>query len=47
MNDIQKAKQRIYQIAQLNDKANKQSVLMRNQINKINDAHMMSKILMM
>jgi len=47
MTDIQKAKQRIYQIAQLNDKANKQSVLMRNQINKINDAHMMSKILMM
>lgn len=43
--NIVKAQQRLVQIEQLADKAEKQSVLIKNQIEKINDAHMMTKIL--
>jgi len=37
--------QRLVQIEQLADRAEKQSMLLRNQIDKINDAHTMTKIL--
>lgn len=37
--------QRLVQIEHLADRAEKQSVLLRNQIDKINDAHTMTKIL--
>lgn len=40
-----KAQQRLYQMEHLADRAEKQSMLLRNQIDKINDAHMMTKIL--
>ncbi len=43
--NIVKAQQRLIQIEQLADRAEKQSVLIKNQIEKINDAHMMTKIL--
>jgi hypothetical protein len=42
---IEKAQQRLYQIEHLADRAEKQSMLLKNQIDKINDAHMMTKIL--
>jgi hypothetical protein len=42
---ILKAQQRLYQMEHLADRAEKQSVLLKNQIDKINDAHMMTKIL--
>ncbi len=45
--NILRAKQRIYQIQQLNDKATKQTVMMRNQMDKINQSHMLARILMM
>ena len=37
--------QRIVQIEHLAERADKQSVLLRNQINKVNEAHTMAKIL--
>lgn len=43
----QKAKQRIVQIDQLNDKVERQTSLLQSQIQKINDAHNVSKLLMM
>lgn len=43
--NIIRAQQRLYQIQQLADRAEKQSMLLKNQIDKINDAHMMTKIL--
>jgi hypothetical protein len=42
---IAKAQQRLQQIEQLAERSEKQSMLLRNQIDKINDAHTMSKIL--
>lgn len=46
-NSCIKAKQRIVQIEQLNDKVERQTSLLRSQIEKINDAHNVSKLLMM
>ena len=43
--NILKVQQRLYQIEQLAERAEKQGMIMRNQIDKINDAHMMTKIL--
>ena len=42
---ILKAQQRLMQIEQLVDKADKQSMLLKNQIEKLNEAHMMTKLL--
>lgn len=42
---IIKTQQRLYKMQQLADQAEKQAMLMKNQIDKINDAHMMTKIL--
>jgi len=42
---IMKAQQRLVQIEQLAERADKQSVLLKNQIEKLNEAHMMVKIL--
>ena len=47
-NDILiKAKQRIAQVEQLNQKVEKQASLLKNQVDKINEVHTLSKILMM
>lgn len=43
--NIMRARQRLYQIEQLTEKADRHSMLLKNQIEKINDAHMMNKIL--
>ena len=42
-----KAKQRIVQIEQLNDKVERQTSLLKSQIAKITDVHNISKLLMM
>ena len=44
-NSISLMQQRIVQMEQMADRAEKQSVLLRNQIDKINDAHTVTKIL--
>jgi hypothetical protein len=43
--NIVRAQQRLFQIEQLAERAEKQSMLLKSQIDKINDAHMMTKIL--
>ena len=46
-NSYSKARQRVIQIEQLNDKVERQTSLLKSQIQKITDVHNISKLLMM